>query len=192
MKNYSYEFNNKVYHYNIEINEEVYIAGADSLAFINLPDTHIAIISIDDYKIILKPVGSSYLIDKIHDKTYINSIPEYLISQLDINAEFNLNNLGIFIEERNHFEYILYKQDGEFFKESSIELHKHVEVLDSNIDSFLEELKTTAIFFIQGDYFHNFDTFLEEEEYFPPLAVDEFESFCDYNIKNNILNSNSF
>ena len=182
IKEYNYKFNNKIHKYTIEINTDEFIPGADSLAYLNNPETCIASIDIYDYKIIFKPTATSLIVHEDTEETYIDSIPEFLLHLLDINAELNLNNLGYIIEMRNHFEYILCKKEGDLYIEHTLDFHKDIQVLDSSVDSFLEELKTMAIFFIQGDYLDSIQDIYEDEGYLPPLASDDFDSFCDYNI----------
>lgn len=187
-KDFNYNFNNMLHKYSIEIDTDVFLPGADSLAYINNSDVCIAIIDIYDCKIVLKPIGSSYLVHSNTEEIYVDYIPQYLQPLLNKNAEFELNNLGIIIEERNHFEYLLYKKVNGLYREYPLEFHKPLNVLDSTLDSFIEELKTIAIFFIQGDYLDSMDDYYEEEGYLPPLASDDFESFCDNNDLNNNFN----
>ena len=186
---FSYNFKNKVYSYSIQINFDVFKAGADALYFINKPNSCIAQISIEDFSILLKPVGSCILIDEQQGKTYNNFLPEYIYDLLDINAEYNLNKLDISVVERNHFEYILYKKENTFLKEYSLDFHKHIVALDSSLDSFIEELKSIAIFFIQEDFVNLYDE--SEDEYFlPSYAIDDFENFTE-SLNTEIAYSNS-
>lgn len=193
LREYVYKFNNKVHVYYIYINEAIFKPGASSLAYINISNTPIAAIFIEDYSIIFQATDNCLLIDNIHYESYTSFIPERFIDLLDINAESNLSKLNISIEEKNQFEFVVYKKDGELYKEHPLELHKQFEFLDSSLDSFIEELKSSAIFFIQGDYINYLDDFFDTDNwYLPPLADDDFENFSDYTVHEDSLISNQF
>lgn len=184
-KNYMYRFNNKIHNFKIEINTDNFLPGSDSLAYVNNSEYYIASIDINDYKIILKATETSFIVNENTDETYVDFIPEFLTHLLDRNAELNLNKWGYTIEARNHFEYLLFKKEENTYREYSLDFHKTMNVLDSTIDSFFEELKTVAIYFIQGDYLDSIDVYYNEDEgYLPPLAADDFASFCDHNAYN--------
>lgn len=172
--NFSYFFNNTNHKYSIDVDFDAFKPGVDSLYFINQPDLCIAQISINDFTIILRPVGSCTLVDEQQGKIYNNSLPSFIYPLLDVDCEYNLSKLGISILERNHFEYVVCKKEKSSLKEYSLEFHKHLTTLDSSLDSFLEELKSIAIYFIQEDFLSIFE---EDEDFLPCYALDDFEDF---------------
>lgn len=176
--NFNYTFNNTVYTYSITVDLSLFKEGADALFFIDKPNTCLAHINIGDFSILLRPVGNCLLIDEHQGKTYNNKLPDFLLDLLDINAEYNLDNIGISILERNHFEFILCKKEDDLFKEYSVDFHKHLTYLDSSLESFIEELKSTAIFFIQEDFLTSFDEDCSED-FLPSYALDDFELFTE-------------
>lgn len=176
--NFSYKFKNTSYNYSITIDLSLFKEGADALFFINKPNACLAQITIGDFSIILRPIGNCLLIDEHQGKTYNNTLPDYLYDLLDINAEYNLDNIGISVLERNHFEFILCKNENDLLKEYSIDFHKHLTCLDSSLESFIEELKSTAIFFIQEDFLSSFDD-SSDEDFIPCYALDDFEDFTE-------------
>lgn len=176
--NFNYKFNNTLYNYSIIVDLSLFKEGADSLFFINKPHACLAQIIIEDFSILLRPIGNCILIDEHQGKTYTTKLPEYLYDLLDINAEYNLNNIGISILERNHFEFILCKNEDEKLKEYSIDFHKHLIALDSSLEAFIEELKSTAIFFIQEDFLNSFNE-SHDEDFIPCYAFDDFEDFTE-------------
>lgn len=176
--NFKYKFKNTWYNYSITIDTSLFKEGADSLFFINKPNVCLAQITIGEFSILLRPVGNCLLVDEHQGKTYNNTLPEFLYDLLDINAEYNLDNIGISILERNHFEFILCKKEDDLLKEYSIDFHKHLICLDSSLESFIEELKSTAIFFIQEDFLSSFEE-SPDEDFNPCYALDDFEDFTE-------------
>lgn len=179
--NFKYEFNKEIHDYSISVNTEVFKPGVDALYYINTPDVDIASLEIGDFIIYLKPLGSSFLVDETHGRSYTNFIPEYLLPSLDKNAEFNLNNFGISIEDRNHFEFVLYKKDATSLVEYTFDFHKQVHFLDSSIESLVEEIKMLAIYFIQGDFINFLEEEVEDDDFLPNWALDDFEIFAEQN-----------
>lgn len=175
--NFDYKYNNKKHKYSIDINMDLFKEGADSLLFIDKAYECIAQIRMDDFSIILRPTPSCRLVNNSTFETYTNSIPEYIKQLLNINAEFNLNKNNIDIIERNYFEFVICKETNNILQESSLEFHKTLTYLDSSLDSFISELNSIAIYFIQEDFLSEIT-----EEIFEEIicyANDDFDDFDD-------------
>lgn len=181
-KQFNYRFKNTVFEYTIAVNRKLFRPGADALAYTGVKDTPIATISFESFSLALYAIGNVHLINHSEGISYVDEVPQYLIPLMDINAEYNLNNYGISIEDRNHFEYILLQKDEYgFLTEQSIEFYKELVVLDSSIDSTIEDLNSTAILLIQGNFLTETPSISESELLIQDYAIDDFEEFASLN-----------